>query len=272
MKRLALITALLLSPGVVAQDSGGNTTESYTIEQGVELYDQGNFERSLSIFKTLNQSQPGDPLTVFNTISLQAITRKLNEAEQWVEANTNLPQLTPTQRSDAFYNMGTSYLSIAQLADANDQLTEAAQELERSAHWLRQSLLSNADNFAAKNNLEIANKLLEKLQQQQNQSDSGENNQENSQDGNETEDSKDSQQQDNEQNQDESQQQDQQQKGDQNQQQQQGQDKQQQKPKEISKEMAKNLLEAAKEKEKQALQAIRAQQARDKKSKDGKDY
>lgn len=265
MKYLAIIIIVCIAS---VQSPAQETEMADALRKGVELYDEGNWEEALATFESIAASEPANNFALFNSLTLQAITRKFDKAAATLEKDPQLTALNAVQRGDALYNLGTSYLNIAKAQDEAGQLMQAARELEQAAQLLRQSLISNPGNYSAKNNLEIANKLLEKLQQQQQQQSEGENDQgKNSEEGNEDQQSEEER---NEENRNEQKNEEQQQ--DQKQNQQQDNQQQQKQQRSISPETAKNLLEAAREKEKQALQAIRAMLAKQKKNKSGKDY
>lgn len=281
MRVTSVAILLLFTITMLAQDMPASPAAE-SLQRGVEYFDKGELARSLDVFSALAMANPGDSIARFNTLTLQAMTKKLQDAEKILEENPNLTDLEPGERSNAFYNLGTSYLNIANANDQAGTLMNAVMETQKAVEYLQRSLLENPDNFEAKNNLEIANRLLEKLQQQQENQDQNQDG-ENSEEGNKNQDSKEKQNQDDQQEKEkDSDQQDQQDKQqDEKQQNNQDQQNQQQQPQEqqkkqdqrsISKETAKNLLDSAKEKEKQALQAIRAMKAKQKKSKSEKDY
>jgi outer membrane biosynthesis protein TonB len=262
--KLRIVFLVCITTVLFAQETAEDTR--LKLQQGVELFDQGKWQESLNAFNTVAESSPQNPIARFNTITLQAMTNQMQETEKFLEANENLGFLTSVQRGNAFYNLGTAYLGVAKAGDEAGQLMQAAPQLQASVKWLRKALLENPENYAAKNNLELANKLMEKLEQEQQQQNQDQNN--DSDEGQNKEDSQEKQDSNNQQN--KNQQQDKNNQDQQNQQNQQQNDKRQQQN--ISPEMAKNLLKAAKEKEKQALQTLRALIAKQKKSRGDKDY
>ena len=263
MKKKWALILILSSTILLAAESADKA-----LRNGVDLFREGKFAEALAQFLSAEEAAPDSLLPTYNAITAMANAERLAEMEEKLTQRFADLGKDPAIRADSAYNLATAYLSVAAAADLENKLPEAAMELEKSIQWLKQSLLDNHDDVEAKNNLEYALKLREKLQQQQqeqNQQDQQNQNQQQDQD-----------QQQQEQNQQQQEQQDNQQQNEQQKQQQdQNQQKQQQQEqKEISDATAENLLQAAKDAEKRAMKMMREQKNRKnrKKSPSGKDW
>jgi Ca-activated chloride channel family protein len=248
------------------------------LRRGVELFREGQFQEALSAFLNAEKAQPGDPIAPYNALTTMANSGRLEDMEKKLSDQFAALGADPTLRARSSYNLGTALLKRADEADKQNMLPQRAGELQKAIQWFKQSLLDDSADFDAKNNLEYAQKLLEKLQQQQQQQEQNQDQQQKKDDR--QQDSQQKQQQDQEQQQKDQQQQDQQQQNQQQQQDQQQQNQQQQqqqqdlKEKEISDATAKNLLEAAKDAEKRAMRMLREnikRKQKDKKAR-GKDW
>jgi Ca-activated chloride channel family protein len=246
------------------------------LRRGVELFREGKFQQALSAFLDAEKAQPDDPIAPYNALTTMANTGQLEEMEKKLSEQFASLGTEPTLRARSAYNLGTAFLRLADEADKQNMLQQRAGELQKAVQWLKQSLLDDSTDTDAKNNLEYAQKLLEKLQQQQQDQ---EQNQDQDQEQKQKQDDKqqDSQQkqdQDEKQQQNEQQQQQQDQQDKQQQQEQNQQQQQELKEREISDATAKNLLEAAKDAEKRAMQMLRENMKRKQKDRKarGKDW
>lgn len=226
------------------------------LKHGVELYNKGKLDKALEAFLKAEKADPKAPLPKYNAMEVMAETKKLNELEKKLTTDFSTLGEQGDIRAKSAYNLGTAYLKQVDAADKAGQLQSKAKELDSAVSWLRQALLDDSVDSEAKNNLEYANKLKDKLEkQQQNQQDK-----QNKQDKQDKKDQKQNQK-DQKQQEDKNQKQDQQnQQKQQNQQQQQNQqERKEQQEREISNDMAHNLLQAARDAEKKALKMLRAQ-------------
>ena len=292
--RYALI--LLALVGLVAAD-GPEGQPQQPFQRGIDLYDQGLYAEAAEAFARAEEIDPADLLAAYNRLTSLAAGGDIETALRKLEGDFAALETEPGVRSQAAYNLGTALLRIADEADKNQQLAQRAPELMSSIRWLRSALLDEHADPQAKNNLEYANKLLEKLkqeqQEQQQQDGEGEQNedrQQQDQDQQQGENQQDQQGQQNQQDQQQQQQQDrnegeqedqqseqqqgQDQQQQQRQQQQQGQGEQQDKEqqgevKQIPEDVARNLLKAAREAELKALKMLREAKNKDAKKKKG---
>ena len=292
MKILALTLSLLLllPPVAISDDEENNTAkeekkvdkaeEKRLIREAEKFYNQGNFDEALRSYQEAMKVNPDNLVNQYNMVTAAAKSNFLKKIMNIIEEPEQFRSDNPELTGKALYNLATALLEEAVKADKQNQLAQKGQELDAAVKYMRQSLLMQQDLQEAKNNLEIANRLKEKLEQQQqkqNQNNQDQNKEKNknkqddqnkdkqqNQDQNE-EKKKDQQQQDKQQNQ--QQQEDKQEKSDQ-------QKKQEPQERKISENMAKNLLKAAKDAEKKALKAMRQKinSKKRKKSKNGRDW
>lgn len=226
--------------------------ETDQLKRGVELYNSGKFAEALEAFLKAEEADPKAPLPKYNAMAVMAETEKLNEMERKLTADFSTLGSQEDIRAKSAYNLGTAYLKLVDAADKAGQLPSKAKELDSAVNWLRRSLLDDSIDSEAKNNLEYANKLKKKLEKQkQDQQGDGKNkDQQDQQDKQDKQDQKQDQQ-------DQKQQKDQDRKQDQQQQNQQ--ERKEQQEREISDDMARNLLEAARDAEKKAIKMLREQ-------------
>jgi Ca-activated chloride channel family protein len=268
MKRAVILFALL---ALAAADAA----QKNPFEHGIKLYEQGRYADAVREFSRAEKIDPKDILAKYNGLTSLAAAGDLQRALAKLGADFEALDVHPSVRARAAYNLGTAFLGLADEADRAGQLQTRAGELTESAKWLRRSLLDSPGDNQVRNNLEYANKLLDKLRQQQQQ-------QQKQQQNGEGKDQKDQQQQQNqsdqnrqqqnEQQQQQNKQQEGQQQNEQQQRERQGtqqEQQQQQKPREIPPDVARNLLKAARDAELKALKMLRDQQNKDAKKQPG---
>jgi Ca-activated chloride channel family protein len=210
--------------------------------EGNRAYERGDYETAAKMYMEAIQEEPENARLYFNLGNALSKMGKPAEAamawDQFKELNES-----PLEKSKAVYNQGNS---------AAEQ-----KEWDKALQAYRNALKLNPNDLDAKYNYELAVKQKQEQEQEQNQ--------EQQQD----------QKQDQEQNQDQQQQQQQQQNQDQNQDQQQGQDQnqdqqqqqqqQQQKPQfdpgSMTKEQARDMLNALESQERDLLKDLKKQKA-----------
>lgn len=211
-----------------------------------EAYNNGNYEKAISLYKKAIDANPENAKLYFNLASAQAKAGNSEEAIRTFERYKSMTD-DPKEKAQANYNIGKIFSDI--------------QQWDKAVDYYKQSLRYMADDPDAKHNFELAKKK-EKEQQKQNQQQQNQNQQQN-QDKNQQQQNPDQQQQ-NKQN--ENQQQNQQQQNQQDQQQ-----NQQQRQK-ISKSEAEKILRALEQKEKDLLKQFKKKKNESSDSKNEKDW
>ena len=238
--------------------------------RGVELFGKGLYAEAVNQFARAEDLDSQDLLARYNGLTGLTAAGDLQRALAKLGADFETLDLRPAVRARAAYNLGTAFLALADEADRAGNLDSRAPELMQAVNWLRRSLLDSPGDTPARNNLEYANKLLEKLQQQQQQQGEGQQDQDQDQQQGENqqqqqgegEQNKQQQQGEGEQNEQQQQQQGEGEQSEQNQQQQ-----QQQQKREIPPDVARNLLKAARDAELKAMKMLREQRNKDAKKK-----
>jgi|GEM_PF-6840342 len=162
MKPSALLLAALL-----ALMQAGAPDEEQPMLRGLEHFEAGRWAEALACFRQAEEADPSDLTAKYNSHRTVLAQEELALAEQELTEKYAALASARSIRAAAAYNLGTAYLAIADEADKAGALAQAAAELEQARSWLQRSLLDNSADREAKNNLEYANKLAEKLQQQQ---------------------------------------------------------------------------------------------------------
>jgi Mg-chelatase subunit ChlI len=263
--RYVLIALTLIS--LVAADQA----QPNHFEQGIALYRQGRFADAVREFAAAEKIDPKDVLAKYNGLTCLASGSDLQRALAKLGADFDALDVRPPVRARAAYNLGTAFLKLADEADRAGSLQTRAGELSEAAKWLRRSLLDAPGDLPVRNNLEYANKLLDKLKQQQQQQQQNQGNKDNQQQQQQDQNSQNQKQQQGDQKQQQNQQQQQgQQQQSQDQQRQQRQQQegqrqegQQQEQRKIPPDVARNLLKAARDAELRALKMLRELQNKD---------
>jgi Ca-activated chloride channel homolog len=206
--------------------------------EGNRAYERGDYETAVKHYMEALQTEPNNARIYFNLGNALSKLGKGEEARAaWDQSNT----LTPSaiDQSKATYNKGN--------------VAAEQQKWEQALQEYRNALKMNPNDADAKHNYEMAVKKKQEQDQQQQQQ---QQNQDQKQDQNQQQDQQNQQQQDQQQDQ---QQQDQQQNQNQNQQ------NQQQKPKfdpgSMTKEQARDILNALENQEKDLLKDLKKQKA-----------
>ncbi len=122
-------------------------------EEALRLYEKGQFEAALQLYREAQVEKPGSPELHFN---LGDVLFRLGDAENALR-EFELAAAAPELRAAALYNMGTVYLTQHRL----DEAVEA----------YRAALRADDADDDARANLELALRLLDQQQQQQQQQD-----------------------------------------------------------------------------------------------------
>lgn len=278
MKRsLYLLTSLLVI--ILAAAAGDDDKEKSPFETGRKLFGQGRYAEALTEYMKAEKADPVDPLAKYNSLTCLLADHRLEQAERKLTAEFDKFGGAAGTRAKAAYNLGTAHLKRAEEAKSQGQQAETSiGDLQKAVSWLERSLLDDHTDIDAKNNLELARKLLEKMQKEQQEQDDQQNQDKQGQDqseqggdqqqqkgGEQQEQEKEGQQEQKEGQNRESQQDEKQQEHQDRQQQQQQQARQQEKDegdrdkqeRAIPPDVARNLLKAARQAELQALKQMR---------------
>lgn len=146
LRGMALIILSLSHIGAKVGDHAASRAEEATA-----LYEKKQFEEALKLYRDAQVEKPESPELHFNVGDALVKTGNADKAiREFEQAAT-----TPALRSQALYNMGTVYLSQQKPAEAVDAY--------------KRSLQADPTDMDAKANLELALQLLEQQQQQQQQ-------------------------------------------------------------------------------------------------------
>lgn len=218
-----------------------------------EAYNDGNYEKAISLYKKAIDAKPENPRLYFNLASAQAKAGNSEEAIRTFEQYKSMID-DPKEEAKADYDIGKVFSDTKQWKKAID--------------YYKQSLRYMSDDPDAKHNFELAKRKLEEQQKQQNKQQNKKQKQNQKQSQDQQQKNKNQQQQNNQDKQDQNRQQNQQQ---QNQQEQQGQQQKGQKQK-ISKAEAEKILRALEQKEKDLLKQFKKKKNESSNSTNEKDW
>ncbi len=243
---VAFVMAVMTSVAVFAEDNTTRDERNY-IRSGNSLYEEKRYAEAEVEYKKALEANPSSEIATFNlaaTLLKQANVSDTKDANNPMsQASTLLGNLVKTSNNDelvskAYYNLGN--------------IAFHQKQYEQSIEMYKNSLRRNPDDDFARENLRLAQKMLQQQQQQQNQ---------------QNQDKKDQQEQQQQQQQQKQQQQQQQNqdKKDQQEQQQQQQQKnnQQQQQQGMSQENIDQILKAMQDAEQSTQQRVNEEKAKE---------
>ena len=244
MKRIFITYLILICSSGIGLNAQKKVRSA--IREGNSLYNKEAFLDSEISFRKALEVNPSDSIATFNLGN--SLFRQQNEEkvkESFTHYNTTAQNAAKS---------GNKHLAAKAFYNAGDVMM-AAQQYDKAIEYFKQSLKNDPSDHEARYNLVLAQKLLQKNQDQ-----------------NKNDQNKDDQQQD--QQQQDQQQQDQQQEQNQDQQEQQNQDQQQQHPQnQMSQEQAEAILNANNRDEKETQQKVKEKQMQQVKRKQtGRDW
>ncbi|HLR33294.1 MAG TPA: tetratricopeptide repeat protein [Fodinibius sp.] len=221
-----------------------------------EAYDNGEYEKAISLFKKAIDADPDNAKLYYNLASAQA---KVGNAEEAIRTFEQFKSMTgdSEQRAMADYNIGN--------------ILAESKKWDQALQYYKKSLRYMSGDEDAKHNYELAERKKEEQQQQQQNQQNQQNNDQQQQQNQDQQKQKQQQQQDQNQQQNQNQQ-DQQDQQQQNQQNQQNQQQQQSQKSNISETEAENILRALEQKEKDLLKKFKKQKMKSAKNTNEKDW
>lgn len=156
MRTFALVIPMagILAAGIPAEAESVRSK----IKQGIEKYEQGDYQGAAEVFLDAHIDAPEQPEPAFD---LGAALYKQNRHEEALQGFTSMPPPPSTRmRADNFYNMGNT---LYRLGEAQDRMDTIQTSIENYKKTLR--LDPNFDE--AKYNLELALRKLKQMEQEQ---------------------------------------------------------------------------------------------------------
>src|SRR5690625_4323496 len=221
-----------------------------------EAYDNGEYEKAISLFKKAIDTDPDNAKLYYNLASAQA---KAGNAEEAIRTFEQFKGMTDDseRRAMADYNIGN--------------ILAESKKWDQALQYYKKSLRYMSGDEDAKHNYELAERKKEEQQQQKNKQNQQNNEQQQQQQQQQNQQQQNQNQQQNN-NLNQQNQQNQQQQNQQNQQNQQQQQQQQQQKSNISEAEAENILRALEQKEKDLLKKFKKQKMKSAKNTNEKDW
>ncbi|MFH1842261.1 MAG: VWA domain-containing protein, partial [bacterium] len=146
-----VLASALVTAGPTTAESPLRPPGAAEVEQGVQFYQQENYEQALQAFETARALNPDDPRL---TLAVgETLFRLERYDEATMEFRRSLTQADdPALQAESLFNAGTSLL--------------ASGDLQQAVELLRRSLALDSDQLDALHNLEIAERQLQQAQQQ----------------------------------------------------------------------------------------------------------
>jgi Ca-activated chloride channel family protein len=156
-------TAMLWAPNAFADDSSAEI--AVQVNQGNVLLRQGNFKDAIAAYEQARSVAPQNPNVSYNEAVAQYRKGDLAAAERLFESAATSDEDLIAHK--ARFNRGNcSYASALQFAEKDR--ASAIKELEKAIENYRAALEIDASDSDARANIELANKLMEKLREENN--------------------------------------------------------------------------------------------------------